>query len=122
MHTHVHVHVYTCILCVGNALNQDNNLLMHLEILFTSSGDFYIVTFFSPDIHSLKQACERSPCPNISLSALSLPTHVLMKGLPQATPAFAIRLYMEKMGADVTDVNMLPSNEALVAFPSHSGK
>jgi hypothetical protein len=44
-----------------------------------------------------------------------------MKGLPQATPAFAIRLYMEKMGADVTDVNMLPSNEALVAFASHSG-
>ena len=45
-----------------------------------------------------------------------------MKGLPAATPAFAIRLYVEKMGADVTAVNMLPPNEALVKFASHSSK
>ena len=84
-----------------------------------------LLTFFSLDIRSLKQACERNPCsnnPSISLSALSLPTHVVMRGLPAATPAFAIRLYVEKMGADVTTVNMLPSNKALVGFASHSSK
>lgn len=85
----------------------------------------HVAYIFSLDIHSLKHACDQNPCsnnPSISLSALSLPTHVLMKGLPAATPAFAIRLYVEKMGADVATVNMLPSNEALVGFASHSSK
>ena len=101
---------------------------MQLQILFFYKAglSYYISTyFFSPDIHSLEEACKQNPWnnnPSISLSAMSLPTHVLMNGLPPATPAFAIRLYAEKMGADVTNVNILPSHEAVVTLTNHSGK
>ena len=99
--------------------------------LIVNIADTYMCTYmcsilylsFSSDVHSLQQTCGKFPNnPEATITALDLPTHVLMKNLPSSTRDSAVRYYAENLGAEVERVHLLLSNQAVVQFNSYNSE
>ena len=79
-----------------------------------------------PDIHTLENILKNSLfCDKqqpLSISVLEPPKCVLISGLPLDTPEFALKLYVEKLGAEAKYIKFLPPNKAIVEFESWDGE
>ena len=104
-------------------------LCLHCILPYTAMYMFALLSFHTlvhiilpSDIQALHQGSRNHPFHALSISPIEPPTHILISGLPPGTPEFALKLYLEKLGAEAEHVELLPSNQAIVKLTTCGGK